>query len=92
MTVAQTTVTALLDAADKSGVTAIILAEILGVTRQTIYLYRRGMIPDENKLRIMRDLTQRLVAAVNNKTLPLPKMDATGAVLEAIDYPHYKQP
>jgi predicted transcriptional regulator len=92
MTVACATVTALLDAADKGGVTAIILAKMLGVTRQTIYLYRDGMVPDDDKLAAMQDLTRRILEAINNNQLPRPKRDVELEVWEALNYPTYKQP
>ena len=91
MAVACTTVTALLDAAEKGGVTAIILAKMLGVTRQAIYLYRDGMAPDEEKIAAMHDLTARILAAVAAGDLPLQKINVEQEVRDAINYPAHKQ-
>jgi predicted transcriptional regulator len=91
MTVQHETVTALLDAAINGGVSAKILAKMLGVTRMMIYLYRDGMVPEATRLAAMQDLTCRITEAIKNNELPLPKRDVEMEVWQVLNYPDYKQ-
>lgn len=84
---AKSVVTALLDAADKGGISANIMARMLGVTRQMIYLYGKGTLPDEDKLNLMRTLTERILAAVEAKELPRPKRNLESEVRAVLDVP-----
>lgn len=64
------------------------LADLLGFSRQSLYLWRKGRNPHPLALDRVSTLAYRALACLRDKTLPMgkrPKIEAVQAVLNAVN-------
>lgn len=71
-----------------AGISFNMLSSLLGISRQSVYLWRRGRNPQPLAAERVSTLAYRALACLRDKTLPMgkrPKIAAVQAALEAVD-------